>query len=133
MRRLYRSRKDSVIAGVCGGLADYLNVDVVLIRLAFVALGFMGVGILFYFLAAIILPKEPINPQEGVYEQEPVYHAQEKNNTSFALGLLLVFIGVILLAKRYILPLLPHYTRGLIWPLILIGLGAYLVWGRKEF
>ena len=133
MKHLYRSNSDSILAGVCGGMAEYFRIDVTLIRLAFVAMGFMGVGILFYFLAAIVLPKEPINPEDRAYNaQQKVYGADEKNNNGFALGVILVFIGVVLLAQRYLIPLLPHFARGLIWPLILIGLGAYLVWGRKE-
>ena len=134
MKKLYRSRTDSVLAGVCGGIAEYLHVDVTLIRLAFVALGFLfGSGLLFYILAAIVLPKEPLNPEDTIYTaQDQGYDSEEKNNTSFALGALLVFIGVVILAQRYIIPLLPQFARGLIWPLILIGLGAYLLWGRKD-
>lgn len=60
-KRLYRSRKDRVIAGVCGGIADYFNVDPVLIRLIFVLIFFLGFGILFlvYIIAWIIVPLAP--------------------------------------------------------------------------
>ena len=57
MKRLYRSRRNRVLAGVCGGIGEYFNVDPVIIRiLAIVILGF---GWLAYLIAAIIMPVEP--------------------------------------------------------------------------
>ena len=63
MKKLYRSRRDSMIAGVAGGIGEHLQVDPTLIRLAFAgfALVSCGAGILFYFLAVIIIPLEDIN------------------------------------------------------------------------
>ncbi|HZK10390.1 MAG TPA: PspC domain-containing protein [Clostridia bacterium] len=131
MKKLYRSRNDSMLTGVCGGLGEYFNIDATLIRLAFALFFFTGIGIFVYFIAAIILPKAPLAEGESPYKKDEV-DGVESSNTSFALGVLLVFIGLALLIKRYILPLMPHYMKGLIWPLVFIGLGAYLVWGRKE-
>ena len=60
MKRLYRSRQERMLGGVCGGLAEYLNVDPTLIRLIFVVLALMaGPGILAYFIMWIIVPLEP--------------------------------------------------------------------------
>jgi phage shock protein C len=59
VKRLYRSGKDKVIAGVCGGIAEYFDVDPVLIRLAAVGLLFAGIGIIVYIVAWIIVPKNP--------------------------------------------------------------------------
>ncbi len=59
MKRLYKSRNDKMICGVCGGVADYFSVDPTLIRLLFVLLGCTGSGILAYIVAAIIIPMEP--------------------------------------------------------------------------
>lgn len=58
MKRLYRSERDKMLAGVCGGLGDYFNIDPTLLRLAWVILGVCGVGILGYIIAAIIVPTE---------------------------------------------------------------------------
>jgi phage shock protein C len=59
-KRLYRSRDDRMIAGVCGGIANYFGVDPTIIRLVFVvfALG-IGSGVLAYIILAIIVPEEP--------------------------------------------------------------------------
>jgi len=61
VKRLYRSRRDRMVAGVCGGIAEYLNVDPTLVRLVFVLLIFAnGVGVLAYIVAAIIVPEAPL-------------------------------------------------------------------------
>ena len=58
-KRLYRSRDSRMLCGVCGGIADYFNVDPTLIRLGLVLLACTGSGILAYFIAAIIIPDQP--------------------------------------------------------------------------
>lgn len=68
MRTLYRSRKDARLAGVLGGLAEHLGVDLTLIRLIFVvmAIASFGLMVLLYILAIFIFPKEPqISAQAG--------------------------------------------------------------------
>lgn len=60
VKRLYRSRTDRKIAGVCGGLAQYFDVDPVIFRLAWVLLFFLGgTGLIIYLIAWIIIPLEP--------------------------------------------------------------------------
>lgn len=58
-RKLYRSNKDKMICGVCGGIGEYLNVDPTLIRLLWAVLACSGTGFVVYLLAAIIIPLEP--------------------------------------------------------------------------
>ena len=59
-KRLYRSRDNRMICGICGGLAEYFNVDPTLVRLATVLVACMvGSGILAYIIAAIIIPDQP--------------------------------------------------------------------------
>ncbi|MCX7854203.1 MAG: PspC domain-containing protein [Caldilineales bacterium] len=61
MKRLYRSRTDRMLAGVCGGIGQYLNIDPTLIRLAFLILAIWGGGgIVAYLIAWIIIPEEPL-------------------------------------------------------------------------
>lgn len=59
-RRLYRSRKEKVIAGVCGGIAEYFRIDPVIPRLVwvFLALGY-GLGILAYLVCWVVIPQAP--------------------------------------------------------------------------
>jgi phage shock protein C len=58
-KRLYRKPEGRIVAGVCTGLADYLGVDVTIIRLAFAALTiFGGAGVLLYLIAWALVPEE---------------------------------------------------------------------------
>ena len=60
-KRLYRSRKDKMLAGICGGLAEYFDVDPSLVRLATVLLClYAGTGLLVYIIAAIIIPEASV-------------------------------------------------------------------------
>lgn len=57
-KRLYRSEKNKMIAGVCGGIGDYINLDPTVVRLLFVLFGCFGAGVLAYVVAAIVIPSE---------------------------------------------------------------------------
>ena len=55
-KKLYRSETDKKIAGVCGGLAEYLNIDPTVIRLIWALVALSGAGILAYLIAALVIP-----------------------------------------------------------------------------
>jgi phage shock protein C len=56
-KQLTRSHQDRMIAGVCGGLAEYFKLDPTLVRLAFVVLAFAkGFGLLVYFILLVLMP-----------------------------------------------------------------------------
>ena len=58
-KKLYRSRDDKFLAGVCGGLADYFNTDSNLIRILWIILIlFKGAGLFVYLIAWLIIPEE---------------------------------------------------------------------------
>ena len=60
-RRLYRSRTNRKLAGVCGGLAQYFNTDVTLIRVLFVVFTLLGgPGLVLYLVLWIVVPEEPL-------------------------------------------------------------------------
>lgn len=75
-KKLMRSRTDHKIAGVCGGLGNYMDVDPTLIRLVWVLLIFFGgTGVLAYIIAWIVMPEEPLaKPARG--EAAPVSSSQ---------------------------------------------------------
>lgn len=58
MKKLTKSRSNRMICGVCGGMAEYLNIDATIIRIALVLLAFTTAGIIAYIVAAIIMPDE---------------------------------------------------------------------------
>ncbi len=59
-RKLYRSKTDKKILGVCGGIAEYFGIDSTVVRLILVlAVIFAGVGLLAYLIAALVMPVKP--------------------------------------------------------------------------
>ena len=59
-KKLYRSKTDKKLAGVCGGIAKYLNIDVTIIRLIWAIVSvFAGAGLIAYLVCALVIPEEP--------------------------------------------------------------------------
>lgn len=58
MKKLYRSNSDRKICGVCGGIGEYFGIDSTIVRLIFLVFGLVSVGVVFYLLAALIMPME---------------------------------------------------------------------------
>lgn len=120
--RLHRSMTDSVLAGVCGGLGEYLGVDPSLVRLAFVvATLWGGIGLLAYVVLAIVLPMD---------QEAAVSVSSSGERSHLAAGLLLVAFGGLLLVGN--LGLAPWLTWNLFWPGILILIGVGLLVGNPR-
>jgi len=67
MKRLYRSKSEVMLAGVCGGLAEYIGVDVTAVRLAFLLLLFVGLGgFWLYVILWIIMPLAPASGEQVI-------------------------------------------------------------------
>ena len=80
-KKLYRSTTDKKIAGVCGGVAEYFDIDVTLIRLAVALITLFSagtIGLWIYIIAAIILPQNPgYTPYQDVNNQHNPYNNQQ--------------------------------------------------------
>jgi len=60
-KKLYRSRDERMIAGICGGLSEYFNIDPVIVRILFVFFALMGgPGLIVYIIMLIVVPEEPV-------------------------------------------------------------------------
>ncbi len=61
-KRLYRSRQNKMLCGVCGGIGEYINLDPTIVRLLAVILAFcsFGTALLVYFIMAIVMPDAPV-------------------------------------------------------------------------
>ena len=151
-RRLSRSKTDTMIGGVCGGLGAYFNIDPTLVRLAFVLLAvFGGSGLLIYFIMWIIVPEEgrvPGTPNEIMHDnaQEMASRARELGqsfgassdgsstlHTTNRNGGLFVGVALIVLGGMFLLQNFVHININLLWPgaLILIGLWMLSAQFRK--
>ena len=72
VKRLYRSRKERMIGGVCGGIGEYLNIDATVIRLIFVIAALWGgAGLLIYLVMLLIVPEEPELTESSTSEVAP--------------------------------------------------------------
>lgn len=81
MNKLYRSRRDKKLAGVCGGLAEWLNVDATLLRVVVIITAIFSTGfpvILIYFIASLVIPKEP-GPYDPPYPPAGYYDRDRSN------------------------------------------------------
>jgi len=66
IKRLYRSGKDKLVAGVCGGIAEYLEIDPVIVRLLWaISVVFYGTGLVLYLIAWVIIPRNPEHKWEN--------------------------------------------------------------------
>ena len=155
-RRLYRSRSDRMISGVCGGLGQYFSIDPVIIRLAFVLVTLAGgAGLLAYIILALVVPEEGAGATgqdalrqnaEGLRsDAETMTDNLRADATTMASdlrtgrnrelgGLILVGIGLYFIAHN--LGLLDWlgwwFNWGTLWPLILIGLGVAILLRRNR-
>ncbi|MBE6976892.1 MAG: PspC domain-containing protein [Ruminococcaceae bacterium] len=64
-KKLYRSRMNKKICGVCGGIGEYFNIDPTLVRIGCVLFAACGAGILTYFICALVMPERPSDQIEG--------------------------------------------------------------------
>ena len=58
-KKLYRNTSNKMIAGVCSGLAEYINIDPTIVRLIWALIALSGAGIIAYLIAALIIPEKP--------------------------------------------------------------------------
>ena len=126
-KRLYRSRDDSFLMGVCGGLGKYFDMDSNPIRLAFVLLAaWNGLGVLLYLATVIIVPEEPVPEPTSLPQQSTP--AQDETRRVRMLGWLLILAGAFLLLRNY--PVFRPIIQDPVFPIILILGGLVLLFMR---
>ncbi len=124
-RRLYRSREDYWIAGVCGGLGKYFEVDGNLVRLAFVLLAaWNGLGVLLYLVTVLIVPEEAIREGGPIPGAVPPPTPDEGRRLRM-IGWLLVLGGMYLLMHN--LRLFMPIIQDSVFPVVLILGGLVLL------
>lgn len=151
VKKLQRDTQHSVIGGVCSGLANYLGIDVVLVRLLFVvAFLVFGTGFLVYLIMWLVMPAGNSAPARANYystpngdaveaevvaEEVPQEKKQEdKNNPepnkkgSLIAGLVLIGLGALGLLHRFV----PEFNWSTAWPVLLIILGIFFLLPPKN-
>jgi phage shock protein PspC (stress-responsive transcriptional regulator) len=129
-RKLVRSRRDRVVAGVCGGLAEYLGVDSVLVRIAAVLLVFAGgAGLVLYVIGWIAMPDAPETPTGDAEAPVTPRAEEERTRGAILLGLVFVALGIFFLLDE----IWPDFLSWqYVWPIALIAIGlAVLARARR--
>lgn len=132
--KLHRSLTDKKIAGVAGGIAKYIDVDPVIVRVAFIALTvFNGVGLLMYIILWVIVPKEnqvlaaengiQFSEDANVNNKSESSLTNQKRKTESIFGYFLVILGIFFLMDNFI----PGIDWGDYFPVIFIFIGIWLI------
>ena len=157
-KRLYRSRTDRMVWGVCGGLAKYFGIDPTIIRVVFVLLVlFNGIGILAYIVLSLVVPLEESKARdtketvrENVEEMKTtatelgrkLRSTFEKDESKkeemskmhhrrhYMLGIILIIIGAIFLLSNF--DFLWWFRWSYLWPVILIAIGLLVIFSRRR-
>ncbi|MBI4312719.1 MAG: PspC domain-containing protein [Chloroflexi bacterium] len=141
-RRLEKSRTQRIMFGVTGGVAEYLGIDVVLVRVGFVLLAFAsGIGLVAYIALAIFMPEAPElpasagSPSEGIPTTPPPQSSPtppappDSSRARYVVGGVLAAVGLFFLLQE--LHLFPWWWNwGVLVPVALIAIGVALVIGR---
>ncbi|PKM91826.1 hypothetical protein CVU82_01305 [Candidatus Falkowbacteria bacterium HGW-Falkowbacteria-1] len=144
-KKLYRSKSDRIIFGVCGGMAKYFDIDPIMIRLVFVVLTIgAGSGVLIYLICALIIPSEDevviVGEKKEVDSKAEEFINEigkkvnnlssevKKNDWRFFIGLLLVLVGLSSLFASFI-PFRQIFI--FFWPLLIIFVGLVVLFKKK--
>lgn len=135
MKKIYRSQSDRVLAGVCGGFAEYFNIDPVLVRLIWIFMILSGgSGIIAYILGLLLIPENADHRQLPMYRN--LVFINRKNSLW---GIILILLGLILVFQyNDIIGRVVHrfwdFGFNLLFAVILIGFGVLLLSkGRSGF
>jgi phage shock protein C len=141
-KKLYRSKTNRVIFGVCGGLGEYFETDPLLMRILFVILSFInGVGLIAYLILAVVVPEqngEKKSKKNGSAMEEVQERTQEiaeeiKDNNWLKsakniCGLVIVLIGMnILFEQVFQYSLFTWVNWGIIWGLVIVLIGLRII------
>lgn len=135
---LYRSGKNRILAGVCGGIAEYFDIDPAVVRLVVVLFTLAGgAGVVAYIVAWIIIPEDPnfkrndikMNTKVKVKKEKNIHEGLDIQGKTAFFGLLLMIIGAIFLANNFF----PSFRIDKYWPIIPIGVGLAMIFsGYKK-
>ncbi len=134
-KKLYRSYIDRKIAGVCGGIAEYFDIDPVLVRALFIITTISyAVGFIAYIVLWIIVPERP----KPIFSSDfiPVVEEEEqqteinsnKLQSRTILGIILLVLGVLFFINEFF----PIWDRGIFFSIILIIIGVLLLITKKS-
>ena len=133
-KKLYRSSKNKIIAGVCGGIAEYFDIDPTIVRIIFVLIALIdGIGVILYLIMALIVPTKDgsdirANAEELAGRVNQAASGFRKNDLGKnLLGVAIVFLGLMLLLKNLLPAKMIWFGHGIFWSGLIIAIGLYLI------
>ncbi|MCF8009029.1 MAG: PspC domain-containing protein [Halanaerobiales bacterium] len=130
-KKIYRSRDNKMIGGVCGGLGEYFEIDPIIIRLIFLIIFFMGgVGFLGYIIAWIIIPERPLDLEQIEKDIDQRALKKQKEKRMKILGYILFGLGLVFLLKvwfNFEFDLSPDFIA-----IGLISIGLVIIFKNKK-
>jgi phage shock protein C len=104
VKKLYRSRNDKVLCGVCGGVGNYLSIDSTIIRILWVLITVVNpvLGVLLYIISCVLIPEEPYTSQQSTPSQSvPTQQGQQVKvvDSTAIVGLFLTLLGFLIIFK----------------------------------
>lgn len=150
VKKLTRSKSDQMIAGVAAGIANYLSIDPIIVRLIFVLITLGGgSGILLYVLLWIIMPLEEdsdktsnevikentrdMKEKAEHFASEVSSYAKQGGNGQLWAGIILLLVGLYFLAGNLgFFDVFRFLRPELLWPLVLIAVGIILLSRKNE-
>ena len=138
IKKLYRSKTNRIIFGVCGGLGEYFEIDPIIIRIIFILFTITGgVGIILYFAMALIIPSEEGKKSNVAEEVQELANEAKKSawikNSRNIFGLIIVLIGMNILFKQvFDLDFFRWINWGVFWAVLIIALGIRLIFNNKD-
>ncbi len=136
--RLHRSSSEKMLAGVSGGLAEYFDVDVTLVRVGWVVLCFLtaGFALVGYLLLAIIMPRCNVglsdSPRSAPDDEAMAFGEEGSRRTRRrdVVALVVISIGCVMLLSNF--GVFWWLSWSVLWPLVLIGIGAVILVRRTH-
>ena len=123
-KKLYRSRENSQVAGVCGGLGNYFGVDSTWLGVIFVIMAFMeGFGLFVYLILTVVVPRVP----EGQVEEKSDSFPDISVSASKFGGIALIFFGMIAIFWNFF-PGAYRLISDNFWGAAFILLGLVMLW-----
>lgn len=131
-KRIYRSRRERMIGGVAGGIAEYFEIDPVIVRFAFIALTlFNGIGLILYIVGMVIIPDQVMRVEmrsEDSFAFTPEAPSEKREKFSMILGVILIVAGVLFGLDNFV----PQFDISDAFPLILVLLGVWIIIGGRK-
>ena len=138
VKQLYRSSDNKIIAGVCGGLAEYFGWDPTIVRVLFVVLLWPnGLALFIYLLLAIVIPakNDLVDPRRSVQQMaqglKQTVRQVKLGSSRNVLAIFLVMVGLILLIRNFVPGYLNWFNLSVAFYLLIIGLGFYIILKKK--